>query len=80
MKDILTKEQIENTSLELDENKTIKLNAILNFFSGVQQVLVEWSKHEFTNETAMKVIANGYEQVILENIEKNDWTVLIGTL
>ncbi|MCK1207578.1 hypothetical protein MXZ80_05625 [Streptococcus uberis] len=69
MKDILTKEQIENASLELDENKTIKLNAILNFFSGVQQVLVEWSKHEFTNETAMKVLATGYEQVILENVE-----------
>lgn len=69
MKENLTKEQIENASLELDENKTIKLNAILNFFSGVQHVLVEWSKHEFTNETAMKVLATGYEQVILENVE-----------
>lgn len=69
MKEIMTKEQINTFNLELDENKTIKLNAILNFFSGVQQVLVEWSKHEFTNETAMKVLATGYEQVILENVE-----------
>ncbi|WP_249639923.1 hypothetical protein [Streptococcus uberis] len=69
MKEIMTKEQINTFNLELDKNKTIKLNAILNFFSGVQQVLVEWSKHEFTNETAMKVLATGYEQVILENVE-----------
>lgn len=69
MKEIMTKEQINTFNLELDENKTIKLNAILNFFSGVQHVLVEWSKHEFTNETAMKVLATGYEQVILENVE-----------
>ncbi|MGT2807720.1 hypothetical protein DIX60_10100 [Streptococcus iniae] len=69
MKEIMTKEQIESFNLGLDENKTIKLTAILNFFSGAQQVLAEWSKHEFTNETAMKVLASGYEQVILENIE-----------